>query len=389
MIKKPNKLIQYVSIALGAVLACGVFMSSTNFSLSNIVRSRASDIVDGSVTFSRTSSPASGTYDSGTYTLESQLSNGLTCVANVKGSSNSYSYAARFNATTHNITFSFKNNPGGVSHFQSITSVVFDISSVTDTASIYVYYSSDGTFSESKKVNVTYSSQTANLTAFTARYIKIANAGTASAYMRTIKINYSCDPSGEPEVRELESISVSGYKTEFTKGDAFDFGGVVTANYSNGDTENVTSNSTFNGYDMNQVGDQTVTANYLGFTTTYQITVSSSESGLAGKYGFYYSSGSYYIYIEFVSGQLYDGEITYSSSPYNIKFTYSLSGSAITLNYYSGDLPTGTTRRLFKDSSTPNIGTYDSSNDSMSLTLYWTFGGEKSSSGNVFTSVNN
>lgn len=71
----------------------------------------------------------------------------------------------------------------------------------------------------------------------------------------------------------LSSIAVSEQINEFNVGDSFSFGGVVTATYNNSDVEDVTSLATFSGYDMSQVGYQTVTVSYGGKSTTYQINV--------------------------------------------------------------------------------------------------------------------
>ncbi len=96
--------------------------------------------------------------------------------------------------------------------------------------------------------------------------------------METIEVTYggeSCFFDIEltaPKVLSL--ISISGYTTAFVEGDTFAFGGTVTAHYADASTENVTSSSTFSGYDMTTVGNQTVTVTYQSQTTTYQITVS-------------------------------------------------------------------------------------------------------------------
>ena len=73
----------------------------------------------------------------------------------------------------------------------------------------------------------------------------------------------------------LTGISLSGdYPTEFTQGDAFSSEGiVVTANYDDQSTKDVTEDATFEGYDMSEVGVQTVTVSYEGKTATYDITV--------------------------------------------------------------------------------------------------------------------
>ena len=114
-------------------------------------------------------------------------------------------------------------------------------------------------------------------------------------------------PSGNVEfvlvarstVVTLTSISASGYQTEFTEGDSFVFGGTVTAHYSDSSSANVTASATFSGYDMDEVGSQTVTVSYtesgVTKTTTYSITVTSDDPGaiiLTGTYN--YASRSKY-----------------------------------------------------------------------------------------------
>ena len=81
--------------------------------------------------------------------------------------------------------------------------------------------------------------------------------------------------------KTLSSISISGsYKTSFTVGDTFSFGGTVTANFSDSTTQDVTGSATFNGYNMSSTGNQTVTVSYTyggtTKTTSYSITVASS-----------------------------------------------------------------------------------------------------------------
>ncbi len=78
----------------------------------------------------------------------------------------------------------------------------------------------------------------------------------------------------------VTSITISGYKTSFNVGDAFSFGGTVTANYNNGSTANVTASASFSGYNMSTAGNQTVTVSYGGQSTTYQITVSDPSTDI-------------------------------------------------------------------------------------------------------------
>ena len=74
----------------------------------------------------------------------------------------------------------------------------------------------------------------------------------------------------------LESIAVSDAKTEYTVGDEF-VKPTVTATYSDDSTDDVTELATFSGYDMSTAGTQTVTVEYEGKTTTYQIVVKAAE----------------------------------------------------------------------------------------------------------------
>ena len=79
---------------------------------------------------------------------------------------------------------------------------------------------------------------------------------------------------------QLTEITLSGdYPTTFNVGDEFSHEGMtVTASYDDSTTEDVTADATFEGYDMNTAGTQTVTVSYtkgeVTKTATYDITVS-------------------------------------------------------------------------------------------------------------------
>ena len=82
--------------------------------------------------------------------------------------------------------------------------------------------------------------------------------------------------------KELNSITLSGQTTSLSRGAAFSFGGTVTANYTNGTTADVTSSTTFSGYNMSTTGTYTVTASYtedgITKTATYILTVTKAWS---------------------------------------------------------------------------------------------------------------
>lgn len=72
----------------------------------------------------------------------------------------------------------------------------------------------------------------------------------------------------------VESISISGAKSEFQVGDTFSSEGlVVTATYNNGTIEVISSGYTVSSPDMSKEGKQTVTVTYEGKTATYEINI--------------------------------------------------------------------------------------------------------------------
>ena len=72
----------------------------------------------------------------------------------------------------------------------------------------------------------------------------------------------------------VESISVSGMKTDFKVGEEFTSDGIqVKVNYKNGTSEVVASGYTISKPDMSKEGEQTVTVTYQDISTTYKINI--------------------------------------------------------------------------------------------------------------------
>ena len=98
------------------------------------------------------------------------------------------------------------------------------------------------------------------------------SAQTKALYIKSVVVYY--------QQITLQSISLSGtYPTTFDQGDEFSHAGmVVTANYSDNSTENVTTDpgTTWTGYDMQTAGNQTVTVTYKTKTATYSISVTAA-----------------------------------------------------------------------------------------------------------------
>ena len=107
----------------------------------------------------------------------------------------------------------------------------------------------------------------------------ISKVLTATSGCEGVTVYYT----GTPVAISLDHITISGYKTTFTEGDDFSFGGTVTAHYDDESTKEVTEDATFSGYDMNTTGTQTVTVSYteneVTKTATYDITVSEAVLG--------------------------------------------------------------------------------------------------------------
>ena len=149
------------------------------------------------------------------------------------------------------------------------------------------------TYSDSTTNDITYDSNTASQFEFspsTSTALTTSDTSVTITYKnktttQTITVNAA---------KTLTSISISGYTTSFVEGDTFSFGGTVTARYSDNSTSNVTASSSFTGYNMTTVGNQTVTVSYtykgVNKTQTYQITVgmgtvsSISVSGMTTDY---------------------------------------------------------------------------------------------------------
>ena len=94
---------------------------------------------------------------------------------------------------------------------------------------------------------------------------------------------YKLSDGGDvPPAATLESIAVSGQKTVFFVGDTFDFGGKVTATYSDGSTKDVTSSAKVSTPDLSSVGTKEVTVSYTENedtkTTKYTITVNAASA---------------------------------------------------------------------------------------------------------------
>lgn len=98
--------------------------------------------------------------------------------------------------------------------------------------------------------------------------------GTLKKYNTTYELdkeNYLISINGKTEL--YRGLAVSGQKTAFNVGDAFEFGGKALQVWRGKEDVDVTTSATFRGYDMSTEGKQTVTVTVGGESVTYEITV--------------------------------------------------------------------------------------------------------------------
>ena len=124
--------------------------------------------------------------------------------------------------------------------------------------------------------------------------IEFAIGGSSGNYQfKTLVVTYVDD--GVVETVTLESIAVNGQKLSFKQGDEFEFGGTVTATYSDASTKNVTANASFTGYNMSTISEsQTVTVSYTEneVTKTTSYTIAITDPNAATDYSTTYTTSS-------------------------------------------------------------------------------------------------
>ena len=197
---------------------------------------------------------------------------------------------------------------------------------------------------------------------------------TSSDYPGFFEIRYLVYAEKDPsDLPVLKKIVLSDYKTDFTVGDSFSYGGKVEAQYSTGDSHYVDlSDCTFDQYDLSQSGDQTVRVTYTENEVTvyayYDIHVESTVN--------YFDEFDYAGHKTTVINLCDDGtgtyNLTYGGKTYTQYFTYVISGSTITFtltkNYKTSDF---TRHSLFAGESinTTRVGTYDSVQDMITVDI--------------------
>ena len=168
----------------------------------------------------------------------------------------------------------------------------------------------DGTYTQqlSATVSVSYgASQAVSWTSSNTNVATVSSSGlvtgkTAGTTTITVRSTFdnsqfdTCSVTVYSSTPTLTSISLSGYTTEYSVGDAFSFDGVCTATFSDSSASPVTPSSVTSP-DMSVAGEKTITVSYTfgGNTRSAQYTISvlESVSPVSGSYTWDLSVVSY------------------------------------------------------------------------------------------------
>ena len=179
-------------------------------------------------------------------------------------------------------------------------------------------------------------------------------------------IEYNCTSKHQTGI----SVTTSPTKTTYEYGDYFDpTGMVVCATYSN-NTSVVTEAYSYTTRALTDA-DEYVVVSHNGFSTQVPVTVNPMATGLSGQYIF--SNYAVTMTLNFTS----NNTGTYSGSNLSLNFTYSMSGTSITLVYVSGSANSDFSGyRLFAgdDSPTPNTTGVVVSSSQIQIKTYNNFG---------------
>lgn len=111
----------------------------------------------------------------------------------------------------------------------------------------------------------------------------VSTPSTGTTGTKTVTVTYTENGITKSATYEINVVAIVGtsielvgnFKTEYTQGDVFTTSGMTVVEHkNNGTTENhLPSSCTITGYDMDTVGEQTVTVTFKGLSTSYTIHV--------------------------------------------------------------------------------------------------------------------
>lgn len=221
-------------------------------------------------------------------------------------------------------------------------------------------------------------------------------SGQADAKISRIVFTYSKECTAGVQPIELDHITLSGQTTSLKKGGAFSFGGTVTATYSNGSTANVTSSTTFSGYNMSARGSYTVKASYtensITKTATYTLAVKDWVQVWSGSASSstYSSGGDIWTNVSLTGSQTLRFTFTMSastsSSGYIVKY-YNNNGitwSSLTKTKPSSPFQTTVNLNNSSVSGILGVGVGDSSSGKRGVYIFWNKSNKKFAINNYY-----
>ena len=201
-----------------------------------------------------------------------------------------------------------------------LNSVVFTcVFNVKSDVTITNWEADNGTITKFSNSLTTFSVSDINSTSLTVTF-----SGTkGNIGLKTVTVNYTSLGS-----KKLAEITVTGQKTEFNLGDAFEFGGTVKGKYEGDDSEyTITPKIDSSKVDMDCVGTYPVTVSFAGDVTDsfkpfeYTISVKNPYTGSGTKEDPYTVSDAYIIASNLPSGN--NGKIVYVKGTVSTDVTYS------------------------------------------------------------------
>lgn len=225
-----------------------------------------------SVTKTGTAPSGSTASYSQTYGTTSQITGGKNAILTLSG------YAGK---VITGITLNMKSNSSSGSGSLSITAGSTILASLNSTG-FNGWYDNNSYGTSYRDVHVTLTNSSYVIGNNEAITIRI-DASQNSLYISSYTITYGDPASGGSEEVTLSSITVSGMTQNYIVGDTFSFDGIVTAHYSDGNSETVLPDSV-SSPNMSTVGNKTVTVYYseggVDESVSYTIYVTAAQKTL-------------------------------------------------------------------------------------------------------------
>lgn len=314
------------------------------------------------------------------YSYGSSFSFDGTCTATY--SDNSHAVVTPTSVSTPNMnslgqqTVTVTYTEGGVSKSTSYTITISDVlSSITVSGQTTSYFTND-VFSFDGTCTAHYLSGASKSVTPTG----VSSPDMSTAGNKTITVTYTEGNASKQttynisvQAPVLQSISVSGQKTDYYVGDDF-VKPTVTATYNNGNVD-VTNEATFTGYDLSSIGNQQVTVSFGGKSTSYSISVS-AKPAVSGyvkvKSSADITSGDYLIVYEAANVAFNGGLTTLDATNNTISVTISNDTIASTVATDAAKFTINTSNNTIRSASGYYIGRTSNANglNTSTSTLY-------------------